>query len=308
MAERVRNVVSVSLGSATRDKSVTTTLRGEPFAISRLGTDGDLRKAEQTIRALDGTVDAIGLGGIDVFLYTVSHRYTLPQGHRLMRAATTSLVADGSGLKNSLERRVISQLVRERPEIPIAGEKVLMVCAMDRFGMAEALVAAGCQMTFGDLIFTFDRDQPIRSLTELAEVAEKLMPDITRGLITIRDLYAIGAAQEAPPNPKYPVYYDEAHVIAGDFHFIRKFMTPRLAGKVIITNTVTDQDVAELRSRGVAWLITTTPNLAGRSFGTNVLEAALLVLLAKPQAEVTPDEYLALIEELRLEPRIERLN
>ena len=30
---------------------------------------------------------------------------------------------------------------------------MLMVCGVDRFGMAEALVANGADVTFGDLIF-----------------------------------------------------------------------------------------------------------------------------------------------------------
>jgi len=39
------------------------------------------------VRELDGKVDAIGLGGIDVYLYAGKHRFALRDGLRLLEAA-----------------------------------------------------------------------------------------------------------------------------------------------------------------------------------------------------------------------------
>ena len=94
-------------------------------------------------------------------------------------------------------------------------------------------------------------------------------------------------------------------MIAGDWHFIRQHMPPDLQGKTILTNTVTASNEAELRERGVARLVTSTPNLGGRSFGTNVMEAALLALLGKRWQDVTEADYLRLLKELKFSPRIE---
>ena len=58
--------------------------------------------------------------------------------------------------------------------------------------------------------------------------------------------------------------------------------------------------------RGVATLVTTTPEFGGRSFGTNVVEAALLALLGKTWAEVTPADYERVLRELQLRPRVVR--
>lgn len=57
--------------------------------------------------------------------------------------------------KNSLERKLIKSLAASG-KVPIKGSKVLMVCGVDRFGMAEALLEAGAEVTFGDLIFGFE--------------------------------------------------------------------------------------------------------------------------------------------------------
>ena len=87
---------------------------------------------------------------------------------------------------------------------------------------------------------------------------------------------------------------------------IRRFMPPRLEGKIIITNTVTAADREDLRKAGVRTLITTTPLIQGRSFGTNVLEAALVAAAGSP-VELTPEEYEACIRNYDLRPSIENL-
>jgi hypothetical protein len=297
----VKRIVSVSLGSSSRDHRAGVELLGERFDIARVGTDGSLDKAIARIKELDGTVDAIGLGGIDVYLYAGSKRYALRDGLRLLGAAQTTPVVDGSGLKNTLEREAI-RFLRDELRVPLAGRKVLMVSALDRFGMAQALVEAGADVLFGDFIFALDLDKPVRGLAEFEALAEKYLPDACK--LPFQFFYPTGKKQDRPPQPKYPEYYAEADIVAGDFHFMRQFMPERLDGKLILTNTVTAGDVEELRSRGIARLVTTTPDFGGRSFGTNVVEAALLALLGKRWEAVTPEDYAGLLRALDLRPRV----
>jgi len=301
----VKKVVSVSLGSSTRDHQVTVDLLGETFHIQRIGTDGDFKRTISILQELDGKVDAIGLGGVDIYLYTRKNRYALRDGLKLMEAVKTTPVVDGSGLKNTLEREVVSFLTRD-DRFKLKGKKVLMVSAMDRFGMAMALHQAGCKMIYGDLIFALGLDKPITSLDELEEYADKLLPEV--GKLPIGFLYPVGKKQESVPEEKYTKYYQAAAIIAGDFHFIRRYLPPSLPGKIILTNTVTRNDIEELKQIGINYLITTTPEFDGRSFGTNVLEAALLARLGKRWEDVTPQDYLDLIHKLNFSPRIEKLN
>jgi hypothetical protein len=300
----VKRVVSVSLGSSSRDHQAHATFMGEEFDVSRVGTDGKLDAAIAKVRELDGHVDAIGLGGIDVYLYAGRHRYALRDGLRLLEAAKTTPVVDGSGLKNTLEREAV-RFMQDELAIDLRGRRVLMVSALDRFGMAQALVDAGADVLFGDFIFALDKDMPVRDLHEFERMAEKYLPDACK--LPFQFFYPTGKKQEKPPEPKYPQYYEQAEIIAGDFHFMRQFMPARLDGKTILTNTVTQANVDELAQRGVATLITTTPDLGGRSFGTNVLEAALLALLGKAWSDVVPADYERLLKELQLKPRVVRL-
>ncbi|MBV8066582.1 MAG: quinate 5-dehydrogenase, partial [Candidatus Eremiobacteraeota bacterium] len=138
----MKTIVSVSLGSSSRDHNARVTFMGEELDISRVGMDGKLDAAIAKVRELDGRVDAIGLGGIDVYLYAGRHRYALRDGLRLLEAAKTTPVVDGSGLKNTLEREAV-RFMREELAMDLRGRRVLMVSALDRFGMAQALVDAG---------------------------------------------------------------------------------------------------------------------------------------------------------------------
>ena len=297
----MKRIVSVSLGSSSRDHRAQVDLLGETFDIAREGMDGSLDRALKRLKELDGTVDAIGLGGIDVYLYAGTQRFALRDGLKLLRAVKKTPVVDGSGLKNTLEREAVEYLQRDLGMV-LKDKRVLMVSALDRFGMAQALVTAGADMIFGDFIFALDLDRPVRGLEEFEEMARKYLPDACK--LPFQFFYPTGKKQDRKPEPKYPEYYDDADIIAGDFHFMRQYMPDRLDGKMVLTNTLTVRDIDELRERGVATLITTTPDFSGRSFGTNVVEAALLALLGKTWAEVTPADYGRVLAELQLRPRV----
>jgi hypothetical protein len=301
----VKRVVSVSLGSSSRDHRAVVDVLGEPFDISREGVDGKLDAALARVAQLDGTVDAIGLGGIDVYLYAGSKRYALRDGLRLLHAATRTPVVDGSGLKNTLERQAV-RFMQGDLKIDLRAKNVLMVSALDRFGMAQALVEAGANVLFGDFIFALDNDIAVRDLHTFEQMAEKYLPDACK--LPFQFFYPTGKKQDKAPEPKYPQYYEEADIIAGDFHFMRQFMPARLDGKIVLTNTVTTRNIEELKERGVKLLITTTPEFQGRSFGTNVMEAALLAVLGIPWDEVKPEQYEALLRRLRIEPRVVNLS
>lgn len=103
---------------------------------------------------------------------------------------------------------------------------------------------------------------------------------------------------------RHPEYFLENDIIAGDFHYIKKFMPDKLPEKTIITNTVTAADRVMLQEAGIKMLITTTPCIQGRSFGTNVMEA-MLVALHGGKEPLTADEYLKLLEHYHIESSVE---
>ena len=128
--------------------------------------------------------------------------------------------------------------------------------------------------------------------------------------VVLAAILALASGLVQPPSARAAGPFSDwaAIVVAGDFHFIRQNMPDDLGGKTVLTNTVTAANVKELRARGVTRLVTSTPELGGRSFGTNVMEAALLALLGKRWDEVAEGDYLDVLRRLRFHPRIEELN
>lgn len=295
-----KRVVSVSIGSSKRDTEIETEILGQRVRIERRGTDGDLGAAAALIRELDGQVDAIGLGGIDLFLMAAGRRYYLRDGVRLAREARTTPVVCGAALKDTLERMVVEQL---DPLLGWRGKRVLLVAGVDRFGMAEALEGAGASVTYGDLVFGLGVPVPLRGLGQLHLVARLLLPVVSR--LPIRWIYPVGSDQERSGGPARSRPFELADVIAGDFHYIRRHAPERLEGKVVLTNTTTSDDVELLRARGVRTLITTTPRFGGRSLATNLLEAALIAVAGR--FPLSPADYRQLILEAGLSPDVLQL-
>lgn len=300
----MKRVVSISLGSSKRDHRAMAEFGGETFSIERIGTDGNKEKFIQLINELDGKVDAFGMGGTDLYIYAGNKRYIFKESAKIAAAAKTTPIVDGSGIKNTLERRVV-QYLKEKEGISFQDKKVLVVCAVDRFGLAEELVAAGSQAVFGDLLFGLGVPVPIRSLKTLALLARVIAPVITR--LPIEMFYPTGKSQ-TQNIPRFSPYFEQAEFIAGDFHFIRRYMPADLKGKTVITNTVTQKDEELLRERGIKTLITTTPEIGGRSLGTNVLEAVLVTLIGKNPEAITALDYERILDQIDIRPRVRQFS
>lgn len=305
----MKKILSISVGSSARDHTTKHVFLGQECELSRQGTDGDFEKAVQRYRDLDGKVDAFGAGGVEFFLQVANRRYYFRDVKRIRNAIRISKVGDGNGVKGLLEKRAFQYLekhLNEKEGKTLKGMPALQTTAVDRYGMGEAMVNAGLDVTFGDFMFALGMPFAIKKLATVRLVAALLLPVVTQ--VPVPWLYPLGSEQDKPPQPKWTKYYEQSYVLAGDFLQIRQYMPDDLTGKIIVTNTTTSKNVEELRKRNLHILVTVTPRLEGRSFGTNVMEATLLALMDKPQAEVTNADFLELIERIPLEPNIEVLN
>jgi hypothetical protein len=77
----MKKVLSISLGSCTRDHTTEAEFLGQHFWISRQGTDGNYKKYLQMYREYDGKVDAFGIGGAEFYLLVNGRRYYLREIH-----------------------------------------------------------------------------------------------------------------------------------------------------------------------------------------------------------------------------------
>ena len=299
----MKRAVSISIGSSKRNKAVEVELLGEKVSIERIGTDGSMEKAAQLYGEMDGKVDAFGVGGADLGVMVDNKWYPLYSVQPMVRLIKQTPVVDGTGLKNTLENR-LAQFIEAKIGDYIQQKKVFLTAGSDRWGMTMSFVQAGYECIFGDLLFTLGLPFPLRSLASVKRLAALLMP--IAGRLPFAWVYPTGEKQEERI-PKWQKYYEWASVIAGDCHYIKRHMADRLPGKVIATNTTTAEDVEFFRQAGIKYLVTSTPVLQGRSFGTNMMEAALIAVSGKGR-KLNHDELNEMLDKLGFEPQLQQLN
>ncbi len=305
MSFTMKRAVSISIGSSKRNKAVEVDLLGEKISIERIGTDGDMEKAARLYEEMDGKVDAFGVGGADLGLQVEDHWYPLYSVQPMVRFIKKTPVVDGAGLKNTLENKLagfidaqIGGYVSER------GKKAFIVSGADRWGMSTSFLDHGYECVFGDLMFGLGLPFSVKSKQSLKRLARLLLPVV--GRVPFEWVYPTGEKQEKRI-PKWERYYEWGTVIAGDCLYVKRHLPFQLEGKVIATNTTTAADVEMFRSTGIKYLVTSTPVLEGRSFGTNMMEAALVAVSGKGR-KLTYEELNELLDRLGYGPQLQTLN
>ncbi len=306
----MKRAVSISIGSSRRDKIVEIEIFGERVRIERIGTNGDMEKAARLFQELDGQVDAFGVGGTDLGMLVDGLWYPMHSVASLVRSVRKTPVVDGNGLKATLESKV-KRVLTETLAHAIPTKTALVTTAVDRWGMARAAVESGFRVTFGDMIYSLGIPFPLHSIRSVKVMAAVLMPVVSR--LPFTWVYPVGESQ-GKRHPKHTRFFSEASVIMGDCHYVYRYMPDDMRGKVVVTNTTTPEDTDTFRKCGVRYLVTTTPVLEGRSFGTNMMEAALVAAAGRtePIDYANAKEYLSWlagkVEELKMEPQVQELN
>jgi hypothetical protein len=298
----MKRAVSVSLGSSTRDKQVMITFKRQTINVERIGTDGDVEKARRLFTELDGKVDALGVGGVDLYLRLDDREYPLRAALKLVEGVRQTPVVDGRGLKHTLERRVFELAAPALGGVPHFRSAFLPL-AVDRLGLAQAVAKVSDEVIIGDLMVALGIPIAIRGLDRFRAIARILLPFVSHFPMSMIFYGSKGEAHE----PKYQRFWQKADLFASDFLFMLKHLPDDVSGKTVVTNTTTADNVELLRARGVRQVITTTPRYEGRSFGTNMMEAALTAYAGKGR-RLSDAELNALIDELDLRPSVERLN
>ncbi len=262
--------VSISIGASLRDKKVELDLFGKTIQLERIGTDGDMEAAAQLYRDLDGKVGALGVGGA-LLGFLIDHKwYNLRSVQKLVKDVKITPVVDGTGLKDTLERKAAAVI---EPYLDGSPKNVFQMSGADRYGLSRGFMDLGYKSIFGDLMFGLGLPISISDDAGLKRMAKFLIPVITN--LPFIWLYPTGEKQEIH-TPKFTKYFEWATVISGDCHYITKYMPNNLDGKIIVTNTTTAKDREIFKKAGVRLLVTTTPILDGRSFGTNMMEAGIV--------------------------------
>jgi hypothetical protein len=188
----MKRAVSISIGSSKRNKAVTVNLLGAEISIERIGTDGDMEAAAQKYKELDGKVDAFGVGGADLGTMVDGKWYRLYSCEKMIRYVKETPVVDGTGLKNSLERKAAPFVEAKLGDYiqKNGGKKAFIMTGVDRWGLTDGFIKAGYDCTFGDFMFSLGINIPLHTEKQLKTLAAILMP--IAGRLPFEWLYPTG--------------------------------------------------------------------------------------------------------------------
>lgn len=303
----MKRVAVVSLGPTAHDENFEYSFLGTPVAIEKRGTDGDIARAAQLIAEYDGKVDAIGLDSMNRAFFVAGRRYPIPEIDRLAALATRTPVVDGENLKSTFERWAVAWMKGQFPDVLKPSTHVFMPSGVERWHVAKVLSEYTEHLEFGDAMMHWGWPWTLKGLGTLEGYAEWFLHGFgpIGGVVDrpYKALYPTGKRQEEP-SPRFEKAFRKADLIAGGLHYIRRYAPLDIRNKIVLTNSLGPEDLADLQRRGVRTVFTTTPEMNGRSYGLNVLEAVMVAVSGKKLRELKTEDWLRMITESRIEPRV----
>lgn len=301
----MKSILVIHLGIG--EESGLVEFQGQQVEIKRLGCGGNTVLARQWIAEHDGKMDVIGLEGLPALLQLGGTQRAHETGVTLASSAQITPVVDGSGVRAGLERWGVILADRAQPGI-FSQKRILLVPGVNHEGLAQALSRHSAEVRYADPVVYF-------GLPDFPGVGSRLTLDQVAGP-TLEQL------KDAPfrrifPQPgragtqraEKPFHW--ADVLAGDIGAIRRYAPAKLAHKTVVVNSASEEDLEDLRQRGVSIAVVMIPDLNGsahrRGWGEATIEAVLASLRPDSSTALSEDTYLDLIADLDWKPDIRYL-
>ena len=303
----MKTVVSVSQGSSEYDYELETTFLEQPFRIIRVGTDGNLERAEAVLDSVCGEADAIGLSMIHDHYQVGREQLEHPDTARLEACVPDKPVTTGAGLRGILQEWAVRHTQTELGHF-FDNARVLFLNGQAGYRIAKALSEHTDNLLFADPYLDFGVPRLLTSLRQL-ETYTSLTAPVTFRPAAVKFIEALH---------KTPIYrmgeklirgslhesVKDSHVIVGAMGDLEAFSEKELDGKTVITSRVTESALDWFRSRKVAMVVDYSPWLEGRPVGVNVMEAMISAALSRTPEQLGADDFLDVIQTLGIEPRI----
>lgn len=296
----MKTVVSISLGPARLDYDLETEFLGQKIRVIRIGTDGSVDRAEAAIREWEPRADIIGLGMVQDHYQVGTHTITHDETRRLEEAVQSVPVTTGATLRGILQDWAVRHAQLEL-EHCFNNAKVLFLNGQANFRPARVFTEYTENLFFADPVTQLGVPKMLTSLDALETYATG-----TGYLQSWNIGDTVGKLPVARNVTDYVVRKgaQNADVIAARYNELEEMGLEELAGKTVLTSSISDERLKELGDRGVNVVIDYTPQMFNETVGINVVEAMILAALERSPSEITHDDYLEIITNEGIEPRI----
>jgi len=295
----MKRVVGISLGASAQDFAFRARFLGQPFDVRRIGTNHSVARAEKLLRRLQNEADAIGVGVVKDEYTVGAQRLVDREGARLTAAVTRVPVTTGGRLGDILQEWALRH-VQAKLGGYFNNARVLFFSGATQYKLAQTFAEYTPNLEFADALLQLGVPKMLGSLDALelyASGAQVVADRIPEGVMGSR-------AARAWTHFVLRRAMQDATVIVAPVHELDRFGLEELAGKTILTSTVSDARIAQLRRKGVHLVIDGSPELFGHVLGPSILDAMILAARGKEPEDLLEDDYLEIITGLGVEPRM----
>ncbi len=295
-----KTVVNVTFQGGEWDYDESVSLGGQAFRLVRVGTSGDAAAAEDHVSRWSLDADAIAVSGIREARAAGHFAGRIEDLQRIKGATTRVPVRDGSLLTDIFQEWAIRRVEAEMPGY-FANARVVVVGGTTR----ERTIAVLREFT-DNIIF----DDPGHDLVLPGQVKTNPLTTTAAGIGEFAWRQVPGFVKDQAAGPFGWVSAKVAHfaaedadVIIGSFSELMRFGLPGLAGKAVITSTVTEDRLATLGELGADLVVDVAPQPFDFVVVPAMYEAMVAATLA-PGDELTTDDLARFIQDAELESRL----
>jgi predicted amino acid dehydrogenase len=297
---RPTTVVNVTFQGDEWDYDQGVSLGGRRFRLVRVGTSGDAAIARDEVQRWSTDADAIAVSGIREARAAGHFTGRIDDLQRLKDATRRVPVRDGSLITDIFQEWAIRHVEAEMRGY-FANARVVVVGGTTRERTIAVLSEFTDNIVFDDpghrLVLPGRlKGNPVTATAAgLGEFAWRQIPGIVKDQVSgpfgwVSDKVAHVAAEDAD-------------VLIGSFSELMRFGLPNLAGKTVITSTVSEDRLATLADLGVDLVVDVTPQPFDVVVVPATYEAMAAATLA-PGAELTTDDLAQFIEDADFDARL----
>ncbi len=295
----MKNVISISLGAKSQDFDFKTRFMGVDMRVRRRGTNGSMAEAVKLARYWDKRASAIGLGLVKESGHIGAHRAVEQDGAKLQAVARSVPVTTGARLGEIFLEWAVRHTQLELAHY-FDNARVLFFSGMAHQRLATSMSEYTDNLQFADPLLQLGVPKLLTSLDALNLYASgaHYVSDWTRPRVVPAAMlkqwrhFILRKAMQS------------ASVVVAPVHELDDFDLEDLAGKTIITSTVNDERLARFKDKGVQMVIDGAPMMAGHVLGPDLIDAMIIAASGKDGDDLLDDDYLEIVTELQIEPRI----
>ena len=295
----MKKVIGVSLGAGDQDFAFSARFLGRKLDVRRLGTNGSTASALKLLKHWEQHADAIGLGVVKDSYAVGSRRYVEKDSARLTKPVTRVPITTGGRLNDILQEWALRHVQIKLGDY-FNNARVLFFSGMTNYKLATAMSEYTQNLEFADPLLQLGVPKLLTSLDALELY--------TSGAHYVQDWAPTGLMSSAPIKAWTRFVLRQAMrdatVIVAPVHELDRFGADELRGKTIITSTVNDRRIAQFKKKDVAMVVDGAPALFAHVLGPSLLDAMIIAATEKAPDEILEDDYLEIITNLQLEPRI----